>query len=599
MPDQMSGFELADRLLAETHGDVLPLLKLTSFTESNWLEFKAGPRWLPLPDEPWKTADDVLWHIARSIVGFANGQGGVVLLGVKEDDAGKAVFLGERGWRDPDSKTVGRDTDVHGIVNRVLPDSRKQWTLAPKEFDRVGVRLAAGAAGLHRLVEPRFVRWGEHGDVIALLVRPLPTGQRPIVAERIEGSARSGINWSKRATQFVPLRQPGHYGKVIDEDLIGILDAWPARDTTSRDFATVAVKFIDAAALARTAAAVMPRPAVQPTEPRLDVPLPDTDLTPTSSYQPLRQRLAAHGIAEPKDPMSKQLVTALGGAFSIGEMVELTSILRYNGLPAAALKPVTRAGVQLLPWLKTAVAGTVVEGRNRPKLFLLDFEHFVLDKGHMALDVGIADYRTFKTIRENLPRIRQDVASGAIAPEHFCGRLNIQIIVVTADNQVILGRRRAGLDDEPETWSILGESIDGEDDLDASGTFRPELTVQRALREDDELGIPRASTLKADIKFLAIARKGSNLLTDMVAFVQLVDQTGAQVVGRSRPGEHTHVDAVPFSIEACLEPLVLKGQHVVHGFPTTAAAVNDFSRYGLFCALCHRFGYDVVDARVA
>jgi hypothetical protein len=314
------------------------------------------------------------------------------------------------------------------------------------------------------------------------------------------------------------------------------------------------------------------------------------------NYTPLKDRLIARGVRPSQE--LERLATAhrLPDSLVLGDMFQLTSILGYTGIEPKCLHVLTHKSVDpfLPPYILDARKQTISKGENRPKAFLTAFKDAVLDQGIMEIDVAIGDYLTFRAIRESLPAIREQILSGKLSSAEFCARLNVQVVVITADEKLILGKRREGLDDDAGTWSIIGESIDGRQDL-IDDQIRPENTVLRALYENDELGIDKKVAQTAKIRFIALARKGSNLLTDFVAVAELPGLTSHQVLDNFKRGEHTHLDAVPFTIADCLQPLIFSQSHQIANDPKTRADVNQFSRFGIFCALCYRFGYyDVV-----
>lgn len=98
IPEKMSGYELARRVLEHPSGGIDALLDLSGNNESDWLELKAGMCLLPEDENKGYKPDDLYWNIAAAVLEIMNTFGGVLIIGI-EDKTHKVVPLCENDPR--------------------------------------------------------------------------------------------------------------------------------------------------------------------------------------------------------------------------------------------------------------------------------------------------------------------------------------------------------------------------------------------------------------------------------------------------------------------------------------------------------------------
>jgi hypothetical protein len=178
--------------------------------------------------------------------------------------------------------------------------------------------------------------------------------------------------------------------------------------------------------------------------------------------------------------------------------------------------------------------------------------------------------------------------------------LNCHLTVITADGKLVLGKRTDGVDAAKHQWGAsLGESIDGDLDLDDFGRINPLKTIRRALSASDELGLDEDVVQSAEIKIVGLTTEWETLGSDLITIVKL-PRTGAAEVRESHSlkardgvGEIRELDFVDFKLESCV-PLMIRGSHVPHEHPMLAGELYGTARLAILTTLMHEFGHDKV-----
>ena len=88
----MQVLEFTDKVLNHPNGGVDALIDLAGGGEADWLEFKADL--MPREGQYQKNENkaDYQWNVAEAVIAMANSSGGVILLGVAEDEETKKPF---------------------------------------------------------------------------------------------------------------------------------------------------------------------------------------------------------------------------------------------------------------------------------------------------------------------------------------------------------------------------------------------------------------------------------------------------------------------------------------------------------------------------
>jgi len=119
--------DAAEEEVREHAGD-LPLLELTSLSESQTLEFKASMRY----DMQSGATNKALEHvIVKSVAGLMNAHGGVLLIGVS--DAGEIIGI------EPDLRMLPKRRDLDGYENHLT--TLLEQSLGAAATARVRVRF--------------------------------------------------------------------------------------------------------------------------------------------------------------------------------------------------------------------------------------------------------------------------------------------------------------------------------------------------------------------------------------------------------------------------------------------------------------------------
>ena len=131
IPEKMSGYELARRVLDHPSGGVEELLKLSGNGESDWLELKAGMCLLPEDREKGFEQCDLYWHIGTAVLELMNTSGGALIIGI-EDKTHDVVPLREN---DPNHVIDKRGLDIYlqeVVLKHIWPEN-KIWKISPRE----------------------------------------------------------------------------------------------------------------------------------------------------------------------------------------------------------------------------------------------------------------------------------------------------------------------------------------------------------------------------------------------------------------------------------------------------------------------------------
>lgn len=161
---QLSGYDLARRVLDHPRGGVAAMIRLAAGDETDWLEFKAAMLGRPEDRKPGENNVDGYWHVAEAVIALANSRGGAVLVGV-DDKTHCAIGLHAC---DPRGIIAQHGLEAYRrqeILDRVDP-ANGTWATGTRGIWRIGSgRLPEG------LVEVRAARYQEQ-DVAVILVRP-------------------------------------------------------------------------------------------------------------------------------------------------------------------------------------------------------------------------------------------------------------------------------------------------------------------------------------------------------------------------------------------------------------------------------------------
>ena len=184
----ISGYDLALRVLSHERGGVEALLSLSGNDESCWLELKAGMALLPEDEKRGGKPDDLYWKIAKAVISLMNTSGGVVLIGI-EDKTHAAIPLRSNDPRHVIEKDGLEAYRRKEIFERIWPDG-KSWKYRNENW-------TIEDAVPENLIEVKGVKYrGE--DIAAILVNPAPTCVRV---------------WKNGEVEQILVREPGELGK--------------------------------------------------------------------------------------------------------------------------------------------------------------------------------------------------------------------------------------------------------------------------------------------------------------------------------------------------------------------------------------------------
>jgi hypothetical protein len=310
-------------------------------------------------------------------------------------------------------------------------------------------------------------------------------------------------------------------------------------------------------------------------------------------YNSLQQRLALRGIHPAADLAAPKHRHKLQAQLILGKVVLEGDIGGFTGVDSKHTQiTMTHDATPLLPECVLQAKRELKEpGPNKPKAFLINWEAPIIDTGGiLKLNLCSTDYWTTLAVEEARGKLQRDLLAGKFTLKTFPRRLNIAIVLVTADMKLVLCRRAKHLRYYGGAWSVIGETIDAEEDRDQAGDIRPEKTVSRALTEYDELHLPYDAVEDAEIRFIAITTNWEYLLADMTAFVKLRSKDFEFVRDCWTPGECELLDGIPFSPDRCLQ-MITAGYHEPSDRPGQRASVSDWSRMSILAALFSEFNY--------
>lgn len=309
------------------------------------------------------------------------------------------------------------------------------------------------------------------------------------------------------------------------------------------------------------------------------------------TYTRLVERLGSCGIGPTGVLAEHAMRKAYENRLIIGESV-VEHFAHYRGVTADRIKVATIGSMDpILPEFILDKRKGIDVNPNNPKVHLVTLQRPTVDNDdRLMLTVGSSDYRTSMAIYGNERSIIERFDG---LPDRFPGRLNLDVVVITADNKMILVKRSDSTDYYPGMWAVLGETLDGKKDLDETGTPSPLKAAHRALREHDETNLAGIlSENEVEFHFLAAVTQCRYLLKDLIVLAKLHNITADQV--RDHIGaESTYVDAIDFSVSSCLQVIKAK-RHMVPGVNGSDAEFADFAIASILAALFHKFGYAAV-----
>src|SRR5581483_7717342 len=130
-------------------------------------------------------------------------------------------------------------------------------------------------------------------------------------------------------------------------------------------------------------------------------------------------------------------------------------------------------------------------------------------------------------------------------------------------------------------------------DCDQHGRFRPELSVQRALTERDELNLPPDLVDSASIRFLGLATEWNLLASNIITLVRLNTASG-DAMSYWRKGEIVALDSVEFTVRNATK-LLRDGIYEMPERPKTRAPISDLYRVCLLTALLATYPREAIE----
>ena len=243
---------------------------------------------------------------------------------------------------------------------------------------------------------------------------------------------------------------------------------------------------------------------------------------------------------------------------------------------------------------------------NRKKVYLAEVAPPLSDQDDfLSLELGPSDYWTSEAMAASIEQIYADVKDGKLDPFNLPRQLDCHLVVITADDKLVLGKRTGNVKAAKHQWGAsLGESIDGDMDLDPDdGLINPVMTIRRALGRKEELGLDQEAVQSAEIRILGLTTEWETICVDLIALVRL-KKTGAlevrdahQLWAKDGIGEISALDFVDFNLDPCL-PLMLAGLHTPQGSPALRNKIFGVSRVAILAALVHQFQLDKVRSRL-
>ena len=222
----ISGYDLAKSIFRECGGRNIDALVDFAGGEKDWLEFKAGLFARPEDLKDGECQEDMLWHVARSIFGFLNSSGGLLVLGI--DDRGKPTDLrkGEHGQILVDK---GMEAYLREVIEPKMPPRKKNWNTG-----KTGQWMWAGKDTNRMKDAIEFLPACYRGkDVVLMFVKPLAKGTMELVKQGDR--------------QRLLVRRPGSVAEVENLSDFEEIDLWVhrRRRVETADFALDLQRFKD------------------------------------------------------------------------------------------------------------------------------------------------------------------------------------------------------------------------------------------------------------------------------------------------------------------------------------------------------------------
>lgn len=323
-------------------------------------------------------------------------------------------------------------------------------------------------------------------------------------------------------------------------------------------------------------------------------------IQPTHTNLPVR--LATLGVVPIEELRTNSMRRILADRLAIEDAILDSPIRGFAGVPSSQIKIEITHEPPPLPDVVLEAKSRIAEPTsNRKKVYLADWVAPVSDQGDILhLKLGRTEYWNAVAIENSLQSLYTDIRKGTLDLFRLPRQLNCHILVITSDSKLLLARRSKGLRYRPLTWgATIGESMDANRDLNQAGLFDPSVTVEQALSEKEELGLHVDARHDKSVKFIALLTEWQLLIAVLIAVVKLWKTEAAKVKELCMntaldQGEIIDIDAVDFTIDACL-PIVVTGCHrpAIDG-EKRADAVYGTSRMAILAALSSEYGYTAI-----
>jgi transcriptional regulator with XRE-family HTH domain len=324
-------------------------------------------------------------------------------------------------------------------------------------------------------------------------------------------------------------------------------------------------------------------------------------------YMSLQERLLSCGVSI-HDDLRNAALERLGAKFAIDDVIVDADFAGYRGVASNqfVVQPAS-VGRPCLPDYVYEARGKIPSPRlNKRKAYLESWSAPIIDQGNIVtlqighfderVPGGRYDYWTTLAVLNRLPILHQELLDGTLRLRELARRLDLVVVVVTADERLVLARRSNQVDNAQGQWmASVGESLDPSVDTNANGVSDPLIATRRCLGEHDELNLSASDVSGSRLRILGLATEWQYLYVNLIVLVEL-NVEYERVKDRASEGEHTHFDSLEFSTEACL-PLVKYGRHegTLSG---QSGALVPASRVALLMSLINRFGYDEIVGRI-
>jgi hypothetical protein len=326
-----------------------------------------------------------------------------------------------------------------------------------------------------------------------------------------------------------------------------------------------------------------------------------------TKFTTLAEALGRLGVVPHESLRYPDMQTVLGDHLAIDDAILDIPLRGFAGVPASDVISEMIDTPPLLPRQVSEAKATIPEpAPNRRKIYLASTSEPVSDTGDLlTLTLGPTEYWNALAIEQALASVHGSIAAGELSLFNFPRQLNCHILVVTADGKLILARRASfpTVRYRPLQWgATIGESIDAQRDLDDRSRISVAKTVEKALGQSEELGLPNEDINNASVKFVALATEWQFMISVLVAVVRLWRTQSTAVreycrlVARDR-SEISALDWIDFTIPTAL-PLVITGYHTPVQARETADHMYGTSRLAILAALCSEFGYGAVTRAV-